>query len=207
MKNSKELYSVHPSVAYAKRIIENLEGKTGRSLNEWRQLIQCEGPTGSKERRAWLKSQYGLGGTTAVLTVSAAEGSSPEDYDDDAYLEMAVVYVNELYGGKKAHLRPIQMALMCLAFDLGDDIRASPCKTMVPIYRNHVIAQIKPTTLTRVDFGFALKGCAVPYADRLVDTGGLEKGDRITHRMSISNVSEIDDEVSYWLGVAYDLNE
>ncbi len=95
---------------------------------------------------------------------------------------------------------------MRLAFDLGDDIHVSPCKTMVPIYRNHVIAQIKPTTLTRVDCGLALKGCAVPYADRLLDTGGLDKGDRITHRIPISNVSEIDEEVSYWLGVAYDLN-
>ena len=39
---------------------------------------------------------------------------------------------------------------------------------------------------------------------RLVETGGLAKGDRITHRMGISALSEIDDEVKRRLRNAYD---
>jgi len=39
---------------------------------------------------------------------------------------------------------------------------------------------------------------------RLLDTGGFAKKDRITHRIPISSLSEIDDEVMHWLKVAYD---
>ena len=206
MKNSREIYRVHPSVAYTRKIIANLPDKTGRSLDEWSELLCAEGPEGNKERQAWLKSEHGLGGTTASRVVSAAQGSNPENYDDDSYLHMAVRYVEDLYNGKKAHLRPIHDALLQAGYDLGDDVAASPCTTMVPLYRNRVIAQIKPSTLTRIDLGLALKGCDEPYSDRLVDTGGLQKADRITHRIPVSSVEEVDDEVKYWLQVAYELD-
>lgn len=206
MKNSREIYRVHPSVAYARKIIANLPDKTGRSLDDWSDLLRAEGPKEKKERPAWLHSEYGLGRTTAWLIASAAQGSSPEDYDDDRYLDMAVNYVENLYSGKKEHLRPIHEALLRAGYDLGDDVAASPCTTMVPLYKNRVIAQIKPTTLTRIDLGLALKDCDEAYSDRLVDTGGLRKGDRITHRIPISSVEEIDDEVKYWLNVAYELD-
>ena len=39
---------------------------------------------------------------------------------------------------------------------MAEDVKACPCKTMVPLYREHVFAQIKPTTNSRIDLGFAL---------------------------------------------------
>jgi hypothetical protein len=41
---------------------------------------------------------------------------------------------------------------------------------------------------------------------RLVDTGGLSKKDRITHRIELKSASEIDQEVEKWLKTAYDLD-
>lgn len=73
-----------------------------------------------------------------------------------------------------------------------------------PIYRNHVIAQVKPATRTRIDLGFALK--ERPPSGRLVATGGFSKRDRITHRIPISSASEIDEEVRFWLTAAYELD-
>jgi hypothetical protein len=78
---------------------------------------------------------------------------------------------------------------------------------MVPFYRNHVFAQIKPSTNTRVDLGFALAHYKGKLPKRLVDTGGLAKKDRITHRIEIKSVAEIDDEMKRWLKIAYDLDE
>jgi hypothetical protein len=83
-------------------------------------------------------------------------------------------------------------------------VKACPCQTIVPLYRKHVFAQIKPTTRTRIDFGLALKD--TPASGRLIDTGGFAKKDRITHRIPITSLSEIDDQVKYWLKVAYDLD-
>jgi hypothetical protein len=73
---------------------------------------------------------------------------------------------------------------------------------MIPFYRNHVIAQIKPATNTRVDFGFSL-GADVPFTSRLKDTGGLKKKDRITHKVEITSLAEIDAQVKKWLQAAY----
>ncbi|MBA3570653.1 MAG: hypothetical protein H0W34_01490 [Pyrinomonadaceae bacterium] len=38
---------------------------------------------------------------------------------------------------------------------------------------------------------------------RLIDTGGFAKKDRITHRIPIESVQDIDDEVQHWLKAAY----
>jgi hypothetical protein len=73
---------------------------------------------------------------------------------------------------------------------------------MVPLYRKHVFAQIKPTARTRIDLGFALGARAATGS--LISTGGFAKKDRITHRIPISSVREISDEVKRWLSTAYE---
>jgi hypothetical protein len=50
--------------------------------------------------------------------------------------------------------------------------------------------------------GFALGD--LPAGGRLIDTGGFAKKDRITHRIAITSLDDIDDEVKHWLKVAYD---
>ncbi len=76
----------------------------------------------------------------------------------------------------------------------------------MPLYRRHVFAQIKPTTNTRIDLGLALAKLDKKAPKRLVETGGAAKGDRITHRIPITKLTEIDDEVKRWLKTAYDLD-
>jgi hypothetical protein len=80
---------------------------------------------------------------------------------------------------------------------------------MVPLYRNHVFANIKPTTNARVDLGL----CLTPLLKakkklpaRLIDTGGFAKKDRITHRIHLDRVDQIDDFVHTWLAKAYALD-
>jgi hypothetical protein len=117
------------------------------------------------------------------------------------YLEEAPGYVDAMFSGKKAALRPVYDALLGLALALGRDVTVSPGKTIVPFYRRHVFAQVKPATQTRVDLGLCLRG--VRPQGRLVSTGGESKGDRITHRIGIGSVAEIDREVRDWLTRAY----
>lgn len=200
------LYSVHPSVAYAQAIISNLPEKTGKSIEEWIRLLKKAGPQGEKERRDWLKQEHQLGGTTASMIAARAAGKGAEDTDEAAYLKAAVAYVEAMYAGSKAGLRPLHDALIELGLSLGDDVKICPCKTMVPLYREHVIAQIKPATRTRIDFGLALKGAKKKPGKRLKETGGLAKGDRITHAFAITTLDDIDDAVTQWLRIAYELD-
>jgi hypothetical protein len=120
-----------------------------------------------------------------------------ENYDPDAMVEA-------MFAGKKAALTPIYDCMLELAFALGKDVRVSPCKTIVPFYRKHVFAQVKPSTNSRVDVGFALKD--MKPVGRLASTGGFEKGDRISHRIPVESVDEIDAEVKKWLKRSYDLD-
>ncbi len=114
--------------------------------------------------------------------------------------------MEEQYAGPKEKLRPIYDELLKLGKSLGEDVKACPCRTIVPLYREHVFAQIKPTTNSRIDLGLALTHFKGKLPKRIIDTGGLGKRDRITHRIEISTTNQIDDEVKKWLKIAYDLD-
>jgi hypothetical protein len=199
-------YAVSPGVAMVQKWIATLKEKTGRSLDEWIALIKKQGPKDEKACREWLKSKHKLGTNSATWLVERAAGKGGEEDNPETYLATAVQYVEDQYSGAKSALRPIYDRLLELGKSIADDAKACPCKTMVPFYRNHVFAQIKPATNTRIDLGFALTHHKGKMPKRLVNTGGLAKKDRITHRIEIKSVAEIDEEVNRWLKIAYDLD-
>ena len=205
MPKSKQHYDPHPGIAMVRKWIDELKAKTGRDLDEWTELVQSKGPKGNQARRDWLKNEHGFGTNSAWwLADHAGGGGELRESDPDVYRQQASQYVEAMFSGSKAALRPLYDRLYELARSIGKDIGISPGKTIVPIYRNHVIAQIKPSTRTRIDFGLALKD--TPAKGRLIDTGGLAKKDRITHRIEITSLDDIDGYVEKWLKRAYDLD-
>lgn len=139
------------------------------------------------------RPRYSVHPSLARMKGSAADAA--------AYLRDAPRYVDAMYATRPS-LRPLHEALEALAFSLGDDIRLCPGKTIVPVYRRHVIAQIKPATKTRIDFGLALGG--LKGKGRLLETGGFAKKDRITHRIAVSSMDDLDQELRDWLRRAYE---
>lgn len=203
---SESLYGVHPSVAMVQKSLAELKNNTGRALEEWIAIVQKEGPKDEKSRRVWLKTKHKLGMNSAGWIAERADGKGGDLDTPETYLNAAVGYVEEQYAGPKEKLRPIFDELLKLGKSMGDEVKACPCKTIVPLYRNHVFAQIKPTTNSRIDLGFALTHYKGKLPKRLVDTGGLAKKDRITHRMEITAAEQIDSDVKKWLKTAYDLD-
>jgi hypothetical protein len=195
-KNS--VYTVHPGFAMEESGVKILKERTGRTIEEWVRIVKKSGPPTERERIAWLKEAHGITTNYALWIAKRVDGGgSAATYDPDAMVE-------EMFAGKKAGLRPVYDHMLALAFGLGKDVRVSPCKTMVPFYRRHVFAQVKPASATRVDIGFALKD--KKPVGKLVSTGGFEKGDRITHRIPVTSVAEIDKEVEKWLKHAYEMD-
>jgi hypothetical protein len=199
------IYSVHPGVSMIQKWIVEMKVKTGRTLEEWVKHIKSAGPDTEKECRDWLKAQHGLGTNTAWWLAERAFGNALGMADETpaGYLAAAPQYVDAMYL-KRPDLRPLHDRLIELGRSLGDDVRICPCKTIVPLYRQHVFAEIKPAALSRIDLGFALKG--EPFTQRLSDTGGLAKKNRITHKVAISKLSDIDLQVKRWLKQAYELD-
>src|SRR6266480_2804212 len=165
---TKSIYGVHPGVLMTQKWIAELKQKTGRSLDEWLRLIKKSGPKDKKTRRDWLKNEYRLGANSAWWLAERAEGKCTEIGDPDEYLKAAEAYVETMFSGSKAALRPIYDEILKAGLKIGKDAKACPCQTIVPLYRHHVFAQIKPTTTKRVDIGFAL-GDMKPKG-RLIDT-------------------------------------
>ena len=198
----KSIYGVHPGVAMTQKWVAELKQKTGRTLDEWLRLIKKSGPKDEKSRREWLKTEHGLGTNSASWLAERAEGKASDIGDPDTYLAAAEGYVEQMFSGAKAALRPIYDEILKVGLKVARDVKACPCQTIVPLYRNHVFAQIKPTTTKRIDIGFALGD--MKAKGRLIDTGGFAKKDRITHRIPLESVADIDDEVKQWLKVAYD---
>lgn len=197
LKRKKSLYSMHPSFDYEEAGLRLIRERTGRTLEEWIAHVKRNGPVEPRARLAWLKEQGLTMNYTGWVASRASGKGGRENYDPERL-------VDAMFAGPKAELRPIYEKLLNLGLSIAKDVKACPCSTIVPLYRNHVFAQIKPSTNTRIDVGFALGG--MTPSGKLIDTGGFAKKDRITHRIPIASLGEINDEVKKWLKKAYELD-
>lgn len=197
-------YDIHPSVAYVQAILANFQAKTGRTLDAWVELVKAKAPADPKARQAWLKDQ-GLGTNQAHFVLQRAGAAPGHAFDDtpEGYLAAAPRHVEGQYSGKKAALRPLFERIAGLARALGSDVKVCPCETIVPFYRNHVFAEVKPFA-SRLDLGLALGDPAGVHdlSGRLKDTGGFAKKDRITHKLELTSEADLDLALP-WLERAY----
>lgn len=200
-------FAVHPAVLHAQAILANLARTTGRDLEAWADAAAAAGPPDAKARREWLQTQ-GLGRVQAQFVAEHSLGLEGGSFagSPERYLALAPTWLDLQYQGGRAALRPLCDALLDLARDLGPQVKVCPCETIVPLYRVHVFAQIKATTLTRIDLGLAL-GDPAAVSDptgRLRDTGGFGKKDRITHRLEVRTAADLDADLRGWLRAAYE---
>ena len=199
------LYSVHPGLGMVEKWKNELPTKTGRSVDEWIAFVKKSGPATEKERREWLKREHKMGTNSAWWIAERAEGKGTEEDSPEAYLAAAEQWVEAMFTGPRAALRPLYDQLLKLALSVNKDVKACPGKTAVALYRNHVFANIKVATNSRVDLGLALGNMKTPK--RLIDTGGYEKKDRITRRIEVKSKVDIDEDLKKWLTKAWEMDE
>ena len=174
-------------------VLASLEERTGKNVDQWLSELKRAKAMTPAEIRAYLKAQN-MGASSVGLIVDAAAGKSPESYDPQQL-------VDAMFKGPKAALRPLYETILQHALALGPDVKACPCATIVPFYRQHVFAQLKPSTKTRLDLGLALgtMQAVKQKSAHLIDTGGLARKDRITHRIELSSLSDFNQFAKDWL--------
>src|SRR5436309_2229087 len=69
-------YDVHPGVAMVRKWTDELPARTGRTLDEWADLVRRCGRDGLKDRAAWLKERHGFGSNTAWWIAEYAADSA-----------------------------------------------------------------------------------------------------------------------------------
>jgi hypothetical protein len=177
-----------------KSMLANLPEKTGKSLQEWQDLLAKEGLSGHKEIMAFLKGTHGVSHGFANLISQkareAGEGGPPTGRE----------LIQAQYSGAKEGLRPIYDAMAAAVQRFGSDVEVAPKKTYVSLRRKKQFALIQPSTKTRVDVGINLKGRAP--SSRLEESGSFNA--MVSHRVRVSAVEEVDDQLLGWLKEAYE---
>ena len=178
----------------AAAMLANLPEKTGRELPEWLGILSQSGLEKHGQMVQFLKSEHGVthGFANLIAHKALAKDSPPPDQQD---------LVSGQYSGPKAGLRSIYDALIARVSAFGDDLEIAPKKAYVSLRRKKQFALIQPSTKTRVDVGINLKG--VEPGPRLEASGSFNA--MVSHRVRLTDVAEVDDELGAWLKAAYDL--
>lgn len=173
-------------------MINNMPEKTGKSLDEWKTILKNKSFSKHSEAVNFLKKEHSVthGFANTIVTLSKEENNSPDDL------------VTNQYKGKE-NLFPIYEKLLSVVKDFGDDVTVTPKKTSVSIIRKRQFALIKPATKTRIDLGLKIKD--KPTTDRLENSGPF--GSMCTHRVRVTESSEIDTQLKEWLKEAYNKTE
>ena len=175
--------------AGTRSMIDNLPKNTCRSLDEWFVVLDATALGKHTELMNVLKQQHGLshGFANGIVLQYRARGTSQADDD----------LVEAQYQGAKAALRPTYEAVVAAASALGADVEIAPKKTSVSLRRSKQFAVVEAASAKRLAIGINLKG--TPPTERLLEAGGM-----CTHRVNVSDISEIDDELLGWLKDAYE---
>lgn len=172
-----------------KTMINNMPEKTGKSLEEWKSLLKGKAFSKHSEAMQFLKKEHGVthGFANTIVALSKGEGITPADL------------VAKQYQGKE-QLLPIYNKLIATVDQFGPDVIITPKKGTVSIIRKKQFALIKPATKARIDLGLKLTGKDVTA--RLGKSGPF--GTMCTHRVQITTVDEVDQQLENWLKEAYE---
>ena len=177
--------------------INNIQSKTGKTLEELNAIIQGSGISKHGEIRAMLQKDLGLGygdANTLVHYLRQSDGASAAQAKGASTDDV----LDEIYSGARASLRPIHTALMAEIDGFGS-FEIVPKKGYVSLRRKKQFAMIGPATKTQVEVGLNMKG--LPGTDRLVEQA---PGGMCQYKVRVSDAAEVDEELLGWLRQAYE---
>lgn len=171
---------------------QNLLEKTGKTLDEWKDLLSSKSFTKHGEYMSFLKVEHGIThGYANFISLKYREADAGSANADDL---ISAQYAN------KPLLKPIFDALHIHIIKLGADVEVAPKKSAVSMRVKRQFALIQPSTKTRIDLG--LKFNEKPHKGRLETSGPF--GTMCTHRVQINDLKQVDDELIGWIKEAYE---
>jgi len=175
--------------------INNIQKKTGKSLDELTTIAQKSGLTKHGEIRDYLKSKLGLGHGDANALAHAILQS---DGQRAAKGKSTEAVLDEIYTGAKAGQRPIHEALMNHITTFGE-FEVVPKKGYVSLRRAKQFAMIGPKTNTRFEVGINAKD--LKKNARLLEQ---PRGSMCNYIVNLTEVKDVDSELVGWLKTAYE---
>lgn len=173
-------------------MIENLYKNTGKTLEQWTNIVTKENFAKHGEIIKFLKDTHGLTHGFANLIAHKSKGSDAGSTENSENL------ITLQYKGKE-DLKAIYYKLITIIQTFGNDIEIAPKNAYVSLRRKKQFATLHPATKSRIEIGINLKGQE--------PTGKLEAekpNSMCSHKIKISDVNEIDTEIVNWIKAAYD---
>jgi len=174
--------------------LDAIKAKTGKTTDDFRALAAQKGLTRYGEILAWLKTDLGLGhghaNAIAQLLANADKLQASPDEKLDAH-----------FTGKKARWRAAYDELTAKIQQFGADVKIAPNRTYINVQRGSTkIAVLQVSSAERFDIGIKRRGVAPTARFEATEmwTG------MVSHRVSINDPQQIDDEVLEWIRQAYD---
>lgn len=172
-------------------MIENLLKNTGKTLEQWIEIVKKQNFVKHGEIVKFLKEKHefthGFANLVAHKTKETDAGSA-ENTDD---------LIIKQYLGKE-HFKPIYEKLISEIQGFGNDIEIAPKNAYVSLRRKKQFATLNPATKTRFEIGINLKGQE--------PKGKLEPekpNAMCSHKINLTDLKEIDNEVIQWIKTAY----
>jgi hypothetical protein len=179
--------------AMAAKMEANIAENTGKTVDQWVETVKAAGLEKHGQIVKMLKTDHGFThGYANLVAHRTLQSSHVEASDDDL--------VTAQYAGPKADLKPIYDAIMQRVKDFGDGLEVAPKKAYVSLRHKKQFALVQPSTRTRVDVGINLVDREP--GDRLEASGSFNA--MVSHRVRLTSVDEVDDELEGWLREAFD---
>jgi hypothetical protein len=175
--------------------LDNIQKKTGRSLDELAAILRKSGLTKHGEIRDYLKRELGLGHGDANALVHAVLQSDGQRAAEGKSTDQVL---DEIYAGAKAHMRPIHEKLMKEINKFGE-FEIAPKKGYVSLRRKKQFVMIGPKTNTRFEVGINARG--LKKNARLSEQ---PKGSMCNYIVNLTDAKEVDSELMAWIKTAYE---
>lgn len=173
--------------------LDNVKAKTGKTPDDFAKLAAQKNLSKHGDIVKWLKSDFSLGHghATAIAGVLTRQGAATPS---------AEARFKGHFDGKKQHWHEPCEKLIAQMKKFGTDFSSSAGGTYINLLRSgKKFAIIQPSSSERIDIGIKLKGTP---ADGRLELAGTWNA-MVSHRVRISDPSQIDRELLSWLKRAY----
>ncbi len=173
-------------------MIDNLYKNTGKTLEQWIEIVKNENFAKHGEIIKFLKEKHEFTHGFANLVAHKSKET------DAGYAENTDDLIVRQYQGKE-HFKPIYDKLIAEILTFGNDIEIAPKNTYVSLRRKKQFAILNPATKTRFEIGINLKG------QEPTEKLEAEKPNSMcSHKIKITDINEIDNETMTWIKKAYE---
>ncbi len=177
--------------------LDNIQAKTGKTPEDFLALAKEKGllepDVKTMQIVNWLKTDFGLGHGHAMALVNVFNQATQSAETNDERIAA-------LFTGSREVWRTPYDELLERLRQSGLDVRVAATETYISLLKSNKKLGIIQVTGERMDIGIKRKGVAP--TSRFMQAGSWNT--MVTHRVQITEPSQIDDELVTWLQQAYE---